>query len=396
MTVDIVGDLISKPYVDDHDQPDAPIRRRRSQQDGWRSFRVPAGARYASPGTIRRRRRRVVGVVLPRRRRDRRRARARDRRRTRRRSRATSRSPTCSRAWARHPRTATTGSRPRRARRSTGIDVDCVAIPDAAMTLAIVALFARGPTTLTGIASWRVKETDRIAAMATELAKLGATVEAGADRLRSRAAVRRLQPGDDRHLRRPPDGDVLLARGARRRGDPHQRSRLRAQDVPRLLRRVRSHRARRAPPGRAKARITPPRGTWGQSRAPLPPLALAFPQAGEATRRGAPSRRGGKGLRERNRGAHEALVPVIAIDGPAASGKGTIAAGVARALGFHLLDSGVALPAGRAKGAGGRRFRLDDERALAAVGAALDVTFAEGRDPPRRPRRHRGDPRARR
>jgi 3-phosphoshikimate 1-carboxyvinyltransferase len=65
-----------------------------------------------------------------------------------------------------------------------GTTIDCVAIPDAAMTLAVVALFARGPTTLTGIASWRVKETDRIAAMATELAKLGARVEAGDDHLR--------------------------------------------------------------------------------------------------------------------------------------------------------------------------------------------------------------------
>ena len=61
--------------------------------------------------------------------------------------------------------------------------IDCVAIPDAAMTLAIVALFATGPTTLRNIGSWRVKETDRIAAMATELAKLGAHVDAGADYL---------------------------------------------------------------------------------------------------------------------------------------------------------------------------------------------------------------------
>jgi 3-phosphoshikimate 1-carboxyvinyltransferase len=66
----------------------------------------------------------------------------------------------------------------------TGIAHDCVEIPDAAMTLAVVALFARGPTTLTGIASWRVKETDRIRAMATELAKLGATVQAGDDFIR--------------------------------------------------------------------------------------------------------------------------------------------------------------------------------------------------------------------
>ncbi len=65
-----------------------------------------------------------------------------------------------------------------------GIAIDCVAIPDAAMTLAIVAVFARGATTLSGIASWRVKETDRISAMATELRKLGAQVETGDDFIR--------------------------------------------------------------------------------------------------------------------------------------------------------------------------------------------------------------------
>lgn len=68
--------------------------------------------------------------------------------------------------------------------RLIGIDADYTAIPDAAMTIAAAALFARGPSTLRGIASWRVKETDRIAAMATELRKLGATVEEGADWLR--------------------------------------------------------------------------------------------------------------------------------------------------------------------------------------------------------------------
>jgi 3-phosphoshikimate 1-carboxyvinyltransferase len=61
------------------------------------------------------------------------------------------------------------------------IDLDCNHIPDAAMTLAILALFAEGTTTLRNIASWRVKETDRIAAMATELRKVGAVVEEGAD-----------------------------------------------------------------------------------------------------------------------------------------------------------------------------------------------------------------------
>ena len=61
------------------------------------------------------------------------------------------------------------------------IDLDCNHIPDAAMTLAIMALFAEGTTTLRNIASWRVKETDRIAAMATELRKVGAIVEEGVD-----------------------------------------------------------------------------------------------------------------------------------------------------------------------------------------------------------------------
>ncbi|MGH6624031.1 MAG: 3-phosphoshikimate 1-carboxyvinyltransferase, partial [Burkholderiaceae bacterium] len=65
-----------------------------------------------------------------------------------------------------------------------GLDFDATAIPDAAMTLAIVALFADGPTTLRGIGSWRVKETDRIAAMATEMRKLGALADEGQDWLR--------------------------------------------------------------------------------------------------------------------------------------------------------------------------------------------------------------------
>ncbi len=64
------------------------------------------------------------------------------------------------------------------------IDLDCNHIPDAAMTLAVAALFAEGTTTLRNIASWRVKETDRIAAMATELRKVGATVEEGPDYIR--------------------------------------------------------------------------------------------------------------------------------------------------------------------------------------------------------------------
>jgi cytidylate kinase len=70
--------------------------------------------------------------------------------------------------------------------------------------------------------------------------------------------------------------------------------------------------------------------------------------------------------------------PVIAVDGPAASGKGTIAAGVARALGFHLLDSGALyrLVALKAVEAG---IPHDAEGRLAPMAAALDVAFGDGR-----------------
>jgi 3-phosphoshikimate 1-carboxyvinyltransferase len=65
-----------------------------------------------------------------------------------------------------------------------GIDMDFNHIPDAAMTIATTALFAEGPTTLRNIYNWRVKETDRLSAMATELRKAGATVEEGEDYLK--------------------------------------------------------------------------------------------------------------------------------------------------------------------------------------------------------------------
>jgi len=65
-----------------------------------------------------------------------------------------------------------TVSSPQKGCRLKGIDVDCSDIPDAAMTLAVVALFAKGTTTLRNIGSWRLKECDRLKAMVTELNKL--------------------------------------------------------------------------------------------------------------------------------------------------------------------------------------------------------------------------------
>src|SRR4030095_14267187 len=65
----------------------------------------------------------------------------------------------------------------------TGIDVDMNALPDAVLALAVVALFAEGPTRIRNVANLRIKETDRLAALETELRKLGARAVAGADSL---------------------------------------------------------------------------------------------------------------------------------------------------------------------------------------------------------------------
>ena len=73
------------------------------------------------------------------------------------------------------------------------IDMDLNHIPDAAMTAAVLALFADGPSAIRNVASWRVKETDRLAAMAKELRKLGAQVDEGGDFLK--ITPRKLEPG---------------------------------------------------------------------------------------------------------------------------------------------------------------------------------------------------------
>ena len=86
------------------------------------------------------------------------------------------------------------------------IELDCNHIPDAAMTLAVMALYADGTTTLRNIASWRVKETDRIAAMASRMRKLGATVESKA---RTSSKSRRLPRSGPRAASTPMTTTVL-------------------------------------------------------------------------------------------------------------------------------------------------------------------------------------------
>jgi 3-phosphoshikimate 1-carboxyvinyltransferase len=80
------------------------------------------------------------------------------------------------------------------------IDLDLNHIPDAAMTAAVLALFADGQSTIRNIGSWRVKETDRIAAMATELRKLGAEVEEGTDYLRISPPDQEIDTYDDHRM----------------------------------------------------------------------------------------------------------------------------------------------------------------------------------------------------
>jgi 3-phosphoshikimate 1-carboxyvinyltransferase len=196
------------------------------------------------------------------------------------------------------------------------IDLDCNHIPDAAMTLAVMALYADGTTTLRNIASWRVKETDRLAAMATELRKLGAGVVEGTDFISIT----------------PP------ALGAWSSASIH---------------------------------------TYDDHRVAMCFSLAAFNPAGVAVRIEDP-----QCVAKTFPDYFEALfavstatkIPVICIDGPTASGKGTLASAVAQHLGYHYLDSGALyrLTALAAQRAG---VAWDDEAALAHIAAHLPVVF---------------------
>jgi len=179
VTIDVVGELISKPYI----EITLNLMRRFGvtvEQDGWQSFTVQPGQKYASPGTIHVEGDassasyflaagaigggpiRVEGV-------------GRD---------SIQGDVRFAEALEQMGATITRGDNWIEARGNgvlKAIDADFNHIPDAAMTIAVAALYAEGTTTLRNIASWRVKETDRLSAMATELRKLGATVEEGPD-----------------------------------------------------------------------------------------------------------------------------------------------------------------------------------------------------------------------
>jgi 3-phosphoshikimate 1-carboxyvinyltransferase len=195
-------------------------------------------------------------------------------------------------------------------RKLKAIDLDCNHIPDAAMTLAVVALFADGMSTLRNIASWRVKETDRIAAMATELRKVGATVEEGADYIRVT----------------PPE---TVRHAAIDTYDDHRMAMCFSL----------------AAFGAEGIRINDPRC-----------VAKTFPNYFTLL--------------------HDVVkaVPVIAIDGPSASGKGTVAKLVAARLGYHYLDSG-ALYRLLAMAALRDSIPLSDEANLAELAERIEIRF---------------------
>ncbi len=312
-TVEVAGELISKPYID----ITLNLMARFGvavERDGWSAFRIPAGARYRSPGTvfvegdassasyflaagaIAGGPVRVEGVGRDSIQGDVRFAEA---------LAAMGARIEMGPNWI-EVRAPADG-------RLRAVDLDCNHIPDAAMTLAVVALFAGGTTRLTNIASWRVKETDRIAAMATELRKLGATVEEGADFIA-------VSPGL-----------TFVPHTAIDTYDDHRMAMCFSL----------------ACLGGVPVRINDPKC-----------VNKTFPDYFERF----------AGL----------VAPVIAIDGPSASGKGTVAAKVAEALGFHYLDSGalyrlVALAAIRAG------VSLDEGAALARVAETLPASFEGGR-----------------
>jgi 3-phosphoshikimate 1-carboxyvinyltransferase len=202
------------------------------------------------------------------------------------------------------------------------IDLDANHIPDAAMTLAVMALYADGPSTLRNIASWRVKETDRIDAMANELRKLGGTVESGPDFIR----VHPLAPAD------------------------WQAAAIRTYDDHRV---AMCFSLAAFNPARVPVRILEPHC-----------VAKTFPDYFETL----------------FSVAEATEIPVICIDGPTASGKGTLAAEVARLLGYHYLDSGSLY---RVTGLAMRRAGLSadsqHEAQIAAMARTLPLHFAEGK-----------------
>ncbi|SFD62244.1 bifunctional 3-phosphoshikimate 1-carboxyvinyltransferase/cytidylate kinase [Paracidovorax konjaci] len=329
VVIEVVGELISRPYI----HITLQLLERfgiRVQHDTWQRFTIPAGSRYRSPGAIHveadassasyfialgaiataasaEKPLRILGVGLESIQGDIRFVEA---------AHAMGAEVTGGPNWLEIHR----GAWPLKA-----IDLDCNHIPDAAMTLAVMALYAQGTTTLRNIASWRVKETDRIAAMAKGCRQLGATVEEGPDFLRVT----------------PPSSASDWRAASIHTYDDHRIAMCFSLAA--------------FNPAGLPVRIEDPKC-----------VAKTFPDYFEA-------------LFSVARTPVE-RIPVICIDGPTASGKGTVAASVAQRLGYRFLDSGAmyritALAALRA----GLAIDAAHQDRIAALARGLPVRFEVGR-----------------
>jgi len=197
-----------------------------------------------------------------------------------------------------------------------GVDMDCNHIPDAAMTLVPMALYARGPTKLRNIGSWRVKETDRIAAMAAEVQKLGATVEVGEDWLvvhpPTRLRTASIETYDDHRVA------MAFSLAAFRHGGDVNSGESKGSGV-------------NGPGGETVVCSVERRGHFPANPVEQRTLTIEDPACVNKT---FPE------YFDILSDVCAQAMDVIAIDGPTASGKGTVAARVAAALGYRYLDSG--------------------------------------------------------
>ena len=326
-TVEIDGELISKPYI----EITLNLLARfgvEVQRDGWQRFIIPAGSHYRSPGAIHVEGDassasyfialgaiasidaplRIEGVGTDSIQGDIRFVEA---------ARAMGAQITGGAGWIEVRR----GRWPLAA-----IDLDCNHIPDAAMTLAVMALYADGPSRLTNIASWRVKETDRIAAMAVELRKLGAVVVEGTDFIEI-APPLHWSPAS---IHTYDDHRVAMC---------FSLAACNPLAVP-------------PPSDPVAVRILDPKC-----------VGKTFPDYFETLFTVVSTK--------------PAWIPVITVDGPTASGKGTVASALSERLGYHVLDSGVlyrATALAALRGAVG----AEDETALAALAEELDIGFEAG------------------
>jgi 3-phosphoshikimate 1-carboxyvinyltransferase len=329
ITIEVIGELISKPYI----EITLNLLARYGiavERHGWEHFVIPAGSRYQSPGSIHVEADassasyfialgaiaqgngiRIQGVGAD----------------------SIQGDIRFMDAAAQMGAKITSGPNWLEIKRGAwplkGITLDCNHIPDAAMTLAVMALYADGPTTLRNIASWRVKETDRIVAMASESRKLGATVEEGPDWIT-------IHPLQNRQFAN------ALAKGQWQRASIHTYDDHRVAMCFSLA----AFNADQVP-----VRIEDPKC-----------VAKTFPDYFEAL----------------FSVAHTAApnIPVICIDGPTASGKGTLASRVAAQLGYHYLDSGALYRVtAHAALLAGLTLETADEAAIAKLARSLPVRF---------------------